>query len=57
MPPALKAAAGDVAVILDVTPEVGHVFQAFATILDEGDQALTRAGTFLQAHVKAPVAT
>jgi hypothetical protein len=47
----LKAAAGDVAVIVGVTPEVGHVFQAFAAVLDEGDQALTRAGAFLPAHV------
>jgi epsilon-lactone hydrolase len=51
---AARAAASDVAVILDVTPGVGHVFQAFSAILDEGDQALTRAGAFLQAHVQAP---
>jgi acetyl esterase/lipase len=54
---ATRAAASDVAVILDITPDVGHVFQAFSAILDEGDQALTRAGTFLQAHVHAPVMT
>jgi len=52
---AVKAAADDVAVILDITPEVGHVFQAFSAILDEGDQALTRAGSFLQAHVQAAI--
>ncbi|HTX12799.1 MAG TPA: alpha/beta hydrolase fold domain-containing protein [Solirubrobacteraceae bacterium] len=52
---ATRAAASDVAVILDVTPDVGHVFQAFSAILDEADQALTRAGTFLQAHVQIPV--
>ena len=51
-----RAAADDVAVILDVTPDVGHVFQAFSAILDEADQALTRAGGFLQAHTRAPVA-
>jgi acetyl esterase/lipase len=54
---AARAAADDVAVILDVTPEVAHVFQAFSAVLDEGDRALTRAGTFLQAHVQAPVTT
>ena len=53
---ATRAAANDVAVILDITPDVGHVFQAFSAILDEGDQALTRAATFLQAHTQAPVA-
>lgn len=45
---AAKAAADDVAVILDVTPGVPHVFQAFAAILDEGDEALNRAASFIQ---------
>jgi monoterpene epsilon-lactone hydrolase len=54
---ATRAAADDVAVILDITPEVGHVFQAFAAMLDEGDQALTRAGAFLQTQVQPPVTT
>lgn len=54
---ATRAAANDVAVTLDITPGVGHVFQAFSAVLDEGDQALTRAGAFLQAHVQAPVTT
>jgi acetyl esterase/lipase len=54
---ATRTAANDVAVILDITPDVGHVFQAFSAILDEGDQALTRAGNFLQAHVRTPVTT
>jgi len=54
---ATRAAANDVAVTLDITPGVGHVFQAFSAVLDEGDEALTRAGTFLQAHVQAPVMT
>ena len=44
------AGAADVAVQLDVTPRVPHVFQAFAGILDEGHAALTRAGASLQAH-------
>ena len=54
---ATRAAANNVAVILDITPDVGHVFQAFCAILDEADQALTRAATFLQAHVQTPVTT
>jgi acetyl esterase/lipase len=54
---ATRAAAHDVAVILDITPAVAHVFQAFSAVLDEGDQALTRAGTFLQAHLQTPVTT
>jgi epsilon-lactone hydrolase len=54
---ATRAAANDVAVILDITPGVAHVFQAFSAVLDEGDQALTRAGAFLQAHVQAQVTT
>lgn len=44
---AVKAAADDVAVILDITPGVPHVFQAFAGILDEGDAALNRAAVFV----------
>jgi monoterpene epsilon-lactone hydrolase len=47
---ATRAAADNVAVTLDVTPGVPHVFQAFASILDEGDAALTRAGTFIKEH-------
>jgi acetyl esterase/lipase len=54
---ATRAAADDVTVVLDITPDVGHVFQAFSAVLDEGDQALSRAGSFLQAHVQAPVTT
>jgi acetyl esterase/lipase len=45
---AAKAAADDVAVILDITPGVPHVFQAFAAILDEADAALNRAARFVQ---------
>jgi epsilon-lactone hydrolase len=54
---ATRAAASDVAVILDITPGVAHVFQAFSALLDEGEQALTRAGAFLQAQIQAPVTT
>jgi acetyl esterase/lipase len=45
---AVKAAADDVAVILDITPGVPHVFQAFAAILEEGDAALNRAARFVK---------
>ncbi|HEY0719338.1 MAG TPA: alpha/beta hydrolase [Streptosporangiaceae bacterium] len=45
---AAKAAADDVAVILDITPGVPHVFQAFAALLDEGDTALDRAARFIK---------
>jgi epsilon-lactone hydrolase len=48
---AAKAAADDVAVILDITPGVPHVFQAFAAILDEGDAALNRAARFIKDRV------
>jgi acetyl esterase/lipase len=52
---AARAAAADVAVTLEVTPGVPHVFQAFAAMLDEGDVALTRVGTFLRSRFEAEV--
>jgi acetyl esterase/lipase len=45
---AVKAAAHDVAVVLDITPGVPHVFQAFAAVLDEGDAALNRVARFVR---------
>jgi hypothetical protein len=42
-----------VPVVLDVTPGVPHVFQAFAAVLDEGGAALDRAATFLNRHFAA----
>ena len=42
-----RAAADDVDVTLEVTPGVPHVFQGFAAMLDEGADALSRAGRFL----------
>jgi acetyl esterase/lipase len=51
---AARAAAADVAVRLEVTPGVPHVFQAFAATLDEGDTALTSAGEFLRARLAGP---
>ena len=46
---ARQAAVGDVAVILDITPGVPHVFQAYYAILDEAAAALDRAGQLLSA--------
>jgi monoterpene epsilon-lactone hydrolase len=51
---AARAAAADVAVTLEVTPGVPHVFQGFAAMLDEGDASLTSAGQFLRAHLADP---
>jgi acetyl esterase/lipase len=53
---AVKAAADDVAVTLDITPGVPHVFQAFAAFLDEGDAALKRAAAFATSHIAAAAA-
>jgi acetyl esterase/lipase len=48
---ARQAGAADVAVTLDITPGVPHVFQAYHSILDEGAAALDRGGRFLSAHL------
>jgi len=48
---ARQAATADVAVTLDITPEVPHVFQAYYPILDEAAAALDRAGQLLSAHL------
>jgi epsilon-lactone hydrolase len=48
---ARQAATADVAVTLDITPGVPHVFQAYAPILDEAAAALDRAGQLLSAHL------
>ncbi len=45
---AAQAATADVEVTLEVIPGVPHVFQGFAAMLDEADQALTRAGAFIR---------
>ena len=44
----VKAAADDVAVILDIAPGIPHVFHAFAALLGEGDAALNRAARLIQ---------
>jgi acetyl esterase/lipase len=46
-----RAAEQDVEVTLEVTPEVPHVFQGFAGILDEAGEALDRAAAFLRTHL------
>jgi acetyl esterase/lipase len=51
---AARAATADVAVRLEVTPGVPHVFQGFAAMLDEANAALTSAGEFLRAHLAGP---
>ena len=48
---AARAATSDVAVTLDVTPGVPHVFQGFAAFLDEGAAALERASAFVKTHI------
>jgi len=48
---AQQAARADVAVTLDITPHVPHVFQAYHAILDEATAALDRAGQLLSAHL------
>jgi epsilon-lactone hydrolase len=51
---ARQAATADVAVTLDITPGVPHVFQAYHPILDEAAAALDRAGQLLTAHLDNP---
>jgi monoterpene epsilon-lactone hydrolase len=48
---ARQAATADVEVILDVTPGVPHVFQAYYPLLDEAAAALDRAGQLLSVHL------
>jgi epsilon-lactone hydrolase len=50
---AARARAAGVDVILDITADVPHVFQAFAGVLDEADEALDRAALFLTQHIRA----
>ncbi|WP_369363368.1 alpha/beta hydrolase [Streptomyces sp. CG4] len=47
---AARAADHDVHVELQVWPQVPHVFQAFALMLDEADEALRSAAAFVRAH-------
>jgi acetyl esterase/lipase len=50
---AREAALADVEVVLDITPGVPHVFQAYSAILEEAAAALDRAGQFLSAQLAA----
>ncbi|WP_042366091.1 alpha/beta hydrolase [Streptacidiphilus neutrinimicus] len=54
---ATRAREAGVDVVLDVTADVPHVFQAFAGVLDEADQALDRAAFFLGQHLRRHVGT
>ncbi len=54
---ARRAWRAGVDVILDVTADVPHVFQAFTGILDEADQALDRAAHFLAQHLASSALT
>ncbi|MGH6655196.1 MAG: alpha/beta hydrolase [Actinocrinis sp.] len=47
---AARAAEHDVAVELQVWPQVPHVFQGFAALLDEADAALHAAAAFTKSH-------
>jgi acetyl esterase/lipase len=49
---AARASAAGVDVILDVTADVPHVFQTFAGVLDEADEALDRAALFLRQRIR-----
>ncbi|MCW2523116.1 MAG: alpha/beta hydrolase [Frankiales bacterium] len=48
-----RAARSDVAVTLEVTPGVPHVFQGFAALLDEAGEALDRASDFVTTHQRS----
>jgi acetyl esterase/lipase len=48
---ATRVAADGVPVTLEVTPDVPHVFVGFAGMLDEADEALTKAGQFIRANL------
>jgi acetyl esterase/lipase len=45
-----KARAAGVDVTLEIYPEMIHIFQLFAPILPEGQQAIERIGAFIRAH-------
>jgi epsilon-lactone hydrolase len=49
---AARALAAGVDVTLDVWDEMPHVFQAFAGLLPEADEAVAQIGTWLREHVR-----
>jgi epsilon-lactone hydrolase len=53
---AAKAAADGVAVVLDITPGVPHVFQAFDDLPEEADEALDRVARFVKHNTAQKVA-
>lgn len=53
---AARDAAANVPVLLDVTPEVPHVFEGMSAVLDEAGEALDRVAAFLHCHWAAAVA-
>lgn len=50
---AARAREAGVDVVLDITADVPHVFQSYAGVLDEADEALDRAALFLTQKVRA----
>ncbi|MEU5594973.1 alpha/beta hydrolase [Streptomyces sp. NPDC020298] len=51
---AARARAAGADVVLDITADVPHVFQSFAGVLDEADDALDRAALFLTQRIRTP---
>ncbi len=49
---ATRARDAGVDVILDITADVPHVFQSFAGVLDEADEALDRAAFFIGQRIR-----
>ena len=49
-----KAKAAGVDVTLEVWPEMIHVWQIFAAMLPEGQQAIDRIGAFIKEHAAVP---
>lgn len=54
---AARAGAADVPVRLEVWPQVPHIFQAFAALLDDAQQALRSAADFTSRHWTGPLST
>ncbi|KQV15984.1 hypothetical protein [Kitasatospora sp. Root107] len=50
---AARARTAGVDVVLDITADAPQVFQSFAGVLDEADQALDRAALFLTQQLRA----
>jgi len=52
-----KARAAGVEVTFEAWNDMIHVFQLFAFMLDEGQQAIERIGVFVRAHTREVVAS